>query len=151
MFLPYFAHFLLFFAASRLRVSLSPPIAGGPMWLITTTGFYSVVQKPWDRKLGTLTVRARARADLDALRAAGLPELGDVLEDSNADYRFRAQAPKSAVARALQAQVSAIDYDNFKSTVGKRQGKKRAHTYLDVWGALRPIQGGMDPDGSAGS
>ena len=121
------------------------------MWLITTTGFYSVVPKPWDRKIGTLTVRARSRSDLEALRAAGLPELGEVLEDADADYRFRAQAPKDAVARAVQAQVSAIDYDNFKSAVGKRQGKERAHTYLDVWGALRSIQDDMDPDESAGS
>lgn len=119
------------------------------MWLITTTGFYSVVQKPWDRKLGTLTVRARAKTDLEALRADSLPELGEVLEDADADYRFRAQAPKAAVARAAQAQVSAIDYDNFKSAVGKRQGRERAHIYLDVWGALRQIQDGVDPDETA--
>ena len=119
------------------------------MWLITTTGFYSVVQKPWDRKLGTLTVRARARADLEALRADSLPERGEGLEDVNADYRFRAQAPKAAVARAAQAQVSAIDYDNFKSAVGKRQGRERAHIYLDVWGALRQIQDGVERDEEA--
>ncbi len=51
------------------------------MWLITTTGFYSVVQKPWDQAADTLTVRARAKADLDALREAGLPELGEIMED----------------------------------------------------------------------
>ena len=112
------------------------------MWLITTTGFYSIVEKPWDKKDGTLTVRARAKTDLESLRAAGLPELGDVKEDTDADYRFRAQAPKSAVARAVQTQVEGIDYDNFKTAVGKRQGKERAHTYLDVWAALRPIQDG---------
>lgn len=112
------------------------------MWLITTTGFFSVVQKPWDRKLGTLTVRARARADLEALRAAGLPELGEVLEDADADYRFRAQAPKAAVARAVQAQVSAIDYDNFKSAVGKRQGHEREQIYHKTWHSLYEIQVG---------
>ena len=112
------------------------------MWLITTTGFYSVVQKPWDRKLGTLTVRARARADLEALRADSLAELGEVLEDVNADYRFRAQAPKAAVARAAQAQVSAIDYDNFKSAVGKRQGKEREQIYHKAWHSLYEIQVG---------
>lgn len=110
------------------------------MWLITTTGFYSIVEKPWDKKDGTLTVRARAKADLDGLRAAGLPELGDVKEDTDADYRFRAQAPRAAVSRAVQTQVDAIDYDNFKSTVGKRQGAERAHVYRDVWDALYQIQ-----------
>lgn len=110
------------------------------MWLITTTGFYSIVQKPWDRAADTLTVRARAKGDLDALREAGLPELGEVKEDPNADYRFRAQAPRAAVARVVEAQVEAIDYDNFKSAVGKRQGRHREHIYHDVWGALHKIQ-----------
>ncbi len=110
------------------------------MWLITTIGFYSIVEKPWDIQGGTLTVRARAREDLEALRGAGLPELGEVKEDPAADYRFRAQAPRAAVARAVQAQVDAIDYDNFKSTVGKRQGHARAHTYMGVWEVLHQIQ-----------
>ena len=110
------------------------------MWLITTTGFYSVVQKPWDKQDGTLTVRARAREDLEALRATGLPELGGVKEDTDADYRFRAQAPRAAVARAVQAQVEGIDYDNFKTAVGKRQGSARAHIYHDAWDALYQIQ-----------
>jgi len=110
------------------------------MWLITTTGFYSIVEKPWDRDGGTLTVRARALADLEALRTAGLPELGEVKEDPTADYRFRAQAPRTAVTRAVAAQVEAIDYDNFKSAVGKRQGRHREHIYHDVWGALHQIQ-----------
>lgn len=112
------------------------------MWLITTTGFYSIVEKPWDKTGGTLTLRARARADLEALRAAGLPELGEVLEDADADYRFRAQAPKAAVARAVQTQVSAIDYDNFKSAVGKRQGHERERIYHNTWHSLHEIQAG---------
>lgn len=110
------------------------------MWLITTTGFYSIVEKPWDWDAGTLTVRARARVDLEALRSNGLPELGEVREDGTADYRFRAQAPRAAVIRAVAAQVEAIDYDNFKSVVGKRQGSARARVYHDVWDALYQIQ-----------
>jgi hypothetical protein len=115
------------------------------MWLITTTGFYSIVQKPWDKEDGTLTVRARAREDLEALRAKGLPELGEVKEDTDADYRFRAQATKAAVARAIHDQVTAIDYDNFKTAVGKRQGAARARIYHDTWDALHQIQSGKEP------
>jgi hypothetical protein len=110
------------------------------MWLITTTGFYSIVEKPWDRGAGTLTVRARARSDLDALRAAGLEELGEVKETTDSDYRFRAQAPRAAVSRVVQEQVNGIDYDNFKSAVKKRQGSERAHIYMGVWQALVGIQ-----------
>ena len=71
------------------------------MWLITTTGFFSIVEKPWDRAPGTLTVRARARQDLEALKAGSLPELGDITEAADADYRYRAQAPREAVVRAV--------------------------------------------------
>ena len=110
------------------------------MWPITTTGFYSVVQKSWDRPAGTLTVRARSQADLESLRAGSLPELGEIKEDAGADYRYRAQAPREAVARAVQAQVSGIDYDNFKNAVARRQGRERAALYHDVWQALYEIQ-----------
>jgi hypothetical protein len=110
------------------------------MWLITTTGFYSVVEKPWDRDGGTLTVRARAIKDLEALRSLFMPELGPIKEDGTADYRFRAQAPRAAVARAFQAQVAEINYDNFKSAVSSRQGGSRANVYHDVWDALYRIQ-----------
>jgi hypothetical protein len=110
------------------------------MWLITTAGFFSIVEKPWDRQPGTLTVRARAREDLEALKAGSLPELGDIKEDADADYRFRAQAPREAVARALAAETRAIDYDNFKSAVAARHGAGRASVYHDVWEALYSIQ-----------
>lgn len=29
------------------------------MWLMTTIGFFSIVEKPWDREHQTVTVRAR--------------------------------------------------------------------------------------------
>ncbi|TSE18983.1 hypothetical protein Talka_01746 [Tepidimonas alkaliphilus] len=38
------------------------------MGLITPIGFFSIVQKPSDRTHDTLTVRARMRGDLAALK-----------------------------------------------------------------------------------
>jgi hypothetical protein len=110
------------------------------MWLLTTAGFYSIVSKPWDREAGTLTVRARARADLEALRARYLPELGDIVESATADYRFRAQAPQAAVAEAVRRAVADIDYDNFKDAVAHRQGRAREGIYHRVWHELFRIQ-----------
>jgi hypothetical protein len=110
------------------------------MWLLTTTGFYSIVRKPWDRQPDTLTVRARARADLEALRQHYLPELGDIVESDTADYRFRAQAPRGAVAEAVRRAVADIDYDNFKSAVATRQGAAREDIYHRVWHDLFRIQ-----------
>jgi hypothetical protein len=110
------------------------------MWLLTTTGFYSIVRKPRDREAGTLTVRARARADLDALRARYLPALGDIVESETTDYRFRAQAPQAAVAEAVRRAVADIDYDNFKDAVAERQGRAREQVYHQVWHDLLRIQ-----------
>ena len=110
------------------------------MWLFTTSGFYSVVQKPWDKDSGTLTVRARVAADLDRLRTGILPSLGPTVEDPDADYRFRAQAAQEAVALAVAQAVRDLDYSNFKSAVADVQGRARASIYHDVWEAVLPLQ-----------
>jgi hypothetical protein len=106
---------------------------------VTTIGFYRVVQKPVDRKTGTLTIRARARADLDSLRVRYLPELGEIRETPKADYRFRAQASQAAVAEVLRRLVGDIDDDNFKDAVLERQGGAREEIYGRVWEELLAI------------
>lgn len=108
------------------------------MWMITPIGFFSVVQKPGDGD--SLTVRARVKSDLQALKKQFLPELGRIQESSVTDYRFRALAPRLAVARAFGQIVEQIDYDNFKSEVSVRQGKDRERLYHDVWSVLYRLQ-----------
>ncbi len=110
------------------------------MWLVTTFGFYSVVEKPWDRGRNTLTVRSRASEDLEALRARYLPSLGATAEDESADYRYRAQAPREDVARAFSQALLDIDYDNFKNAILHRQGWARERIYHDAWHAFLGIQ-----------
>ncbi len=110
------------------------------MWLITPVGFFSVVRKPTDIKANTLTVRARVRSDLEALKTAYLPELGPIQKSSTNDYRFRAVAPQAAVAQAMARLVQDLDYSNFKDEVARRQGSDRAHLYHDVWSTLYRIQ-----------
>jgi|WetSurMetagenome_2_1015567.scaffolds.fasta_scaffold455993_2 hypothetical protein len=110
------------------------------MWLVTTFGFFSVVEKPWDRATGTLTVRARAREDLEALKARYLPGLGEVAEDEAADYRYRSQAPREQVVDAFARAVREIDYDNFKEAILSRQGWSRERIYHDAWRAFLAIQ-----------
>ncbi len=107
------------------------------MWLFTTFGFFSVVQK----KAGeTLTVRARDRADLDRLRARLLPELGPTEEWTGTDYAFRATAPREAVARAMAKLVDELDYRNFKNAVAAELGPGRADLYHDVWDVMMRLQ-----------
>ena len=110
------------------------------MWLVTPIGFFSVVQKASDIANNTLTIRARVRADLEALRELYLPGLGDISENSVTDYRFRAVAPRAKVAAAMADMVNALDYSNFKNQVAKVQGGERAHLYHEVWDVLYQLQ-----------
>lgn len=110
------------------------------MWLLTPLGFFSIVCKPGDMKAGTLTVRARVKSDLLALRDHYLPSMGAIEEIARADYRFRARAQRSEVASALAKMAMEIDYSNFKDEVAKTQGYHRAEIYSDVWSTLYRLQ-----------
>lgn len=110
------------------------------MWLITSFGFFSIVAKPDDVEGQTLTVRARVKDDLLALRDRYIPSLGPILEHAGIDYRYRAKAPQSDLAIALLHSVLDIDYSNFKSSVEERQGPARSRIYHQVWQDLYPLQ-----------
>jgi hypothetical protein len=110
------------------------------MWLMTPTGFFSIVCKPGDAAAGLLTVRARVKSDLDALRQSYIPSLGEVLENAGTDYRFRAKARREEVEKALAHMVRELDYENFKNAVAKKQGKLRADVYSKVWSVLYELQ-----------
>ncbi len=110
------------------------------MWLITPTGFYSIVEKPSDKAGNTLTVRAHVRAGLESLREHFLQGLGGITERKNTDYRFRAIAPRAEVAAAMTKIVESLGYSNFKNEVAKQQGQARAHLYHDVWDVLYRLQ-----------
>jgi len=107
---------------------------------MTNFGFFSVVEKPGDKQAGVLTVRARVRDDLIALRNRYLPELGEIEANAGTDYKYRARISRDALANAVARIVGDIDYQNFKSSVGKEQGNERAHVYTDVWNALYKLQ-----------
>jgi 8-oxo-dGTP pyrophosphatase MutT (NUDIX family) len=81
------------------------------------------------------------RSDLVTLKEEFLPSLGSITASTNTDYRYRATAPKADVAAAMAKIVGALDYDNFKNAVAKRQGQKRAKLYHDVWDVLYTMQG----------
>src|SRR5262245_10898578 len=102
------------------------------MWLATNFGFFSVVQKQGDRDL---TVRARARQDIEALRAY-CPELGPTISTPLRDYGCRAVVPHKAWAMTMAKIGEAIDYSNFKDSVAEQQGYERASIYTTVWAAL---------------
>jgi hypothetical protein len=107
------------------------------MWLFTTIGFFSVVQKTGESEL---TVRARVRADLDRLREKYLPELTPTESGTGTDYPHRGRVSHEAFARALGQLARDIQYGNFKNKIYAEQGGDRAHVYGDVWHALLGLE-----------
>jgi hypothetical protein len=113
------------------------------MWIITTSGFLSVVQNlnskgPDD----ALLVRGRVRADLERFAdfAAQHGNRPAVVGSPDADYGFRLTTSRETLSAFLDAQVKTLDYPNFKSEVAKTD-PQRTHAYMDVWTALRRLQG----------
>ena len=103
------------------------------MWLFSTVGFFSVVQKPGDEDL---TVRTRVKGDLEALREQFLPTLGATTATPRADYPYRAKVSHEVLGKALGKIAEATTYDNFKNRIAKTAGPGRAHLYSDVWSVM---------------
>lgn len=99
------------------------------MWLMTTRGFYSVVQHRDDPD--RVLVRARCKADIDAL-ADLLPDAEPILLH-DADYAWRIDVPRAVWAAALQTLTAEIAYPNFKSAV---HDPAHHDAYLRVWGVM---------------
>lgn len=112
------------------------------MWLVTTSGFLSVVRNRDSRGPGdALLVRGRAVQDLAIFAAFsarhGAPR--DVKRTPDADYEFRLTTSRDVLAAFLAERVGSLDYANFKDEVAKTD-PARAHVYMDVWSALRRVQ-----------
>ena len=109
------------------------------MWLFTTFGFFSAVQKP-----GTdhLTVRSRVAADLDQLRERYMPALSPTIAGGGTDYPFRATISHADFATGMTQAIEDLRHANFKNAVAAEQGHRRAHTYGKVWSALLELESG---------
>ena len=128
------------------------------MWIMTNRGFYSIVEKPWDKPDKTLTVRARQRSDIEAFmkliddrdldaipnaREKHAAEGSDFIEfDGKADYAWRIRAPRTTVGLVLARLIGAIDYDNFKNSVYKAGLTEHASCYSGVWSVMARLQDG---------
>jgi hypothetical protein len=110
------------------------------MWLFTKFGFFSIVQKPEDIAIQTVTIRSRVKNDLISLCKQYLKSDCKILTFENSDYRHRITVSKSEFASALMQIALDIDYDNFKNEVYRSQGSDRAAVYGDVWADVYQLQ-----------
>jgi len=110
------------------------------MWVLTKFGFFSIVLKGGDVAANTLTVRGRARTDLEALRDRYLPDMGEIVVGGGTDYKYRAKVPRASLGAAMQQIILDIDYSNFKDEVAHEQGPGRCHLYHQVWDVLYKLQ-----------
>ena len=107
------------------------------MWgLMPTGGFISVVRKEADAGSGTVTIRARVKADLIELREHYLPPLGAIQAGGGTDYGFRASAKADDFADAMAAMARAVTYSNYKDEVARVKGSGRARVYHSCWSIL---------------
>jgi hypothetical protein len=102
------------------------------MWIMLSDAFLSIVRK--DAPPGHLLVRARRPGDIEKVFGRRSVRVD---RDDRGDYLYRARVPEDEVARVLAREVHAIDYPNFKDSVGDAE----LHAaYLRVWAAMAETQ-----------
>ena len=122
------------------------------MWLFTQYGFFSAVcAREGDGSRsnavdeGRVMVRARLRGHLESLISRFPEELGglEIMETPETDYRYRLFVDKAVWMRVLQFLGEELDYDNFKSKVGRNLdavGDEYYHSLHDVWDTMQRLQ-----------
>lgn len=105
------------------------------MWLMTKTGFISIVQKPDDK--GTLTVRARVKGQIESI----FPD-AKVTTGKGTDYLYRAKIDRIEVADAIHDQIMNVDYGNFKGAVHDHE---LHDAYMGCWSVMMRYQIKMAP------
>jgi len=124
------------------------------MWLFTKHGFYSAVcarqgDGSWTEPVDPdrVMVRARVGSHLENLIKHFPQWLGDVelLDSRDTDYRYRILVEKNTWQKIVSELVSEMDYDNFKSSVGKNVTEVEPnykHALYDVWHTMHQLQTG---------
>jgi hypothetical protein len=108
------------------------------MWIVTESGFVSVVRNRNDDK--ALLVRSRDRESLEAFCGAVGKREDDILLLDDADYRFRVSASDQELKRFLTRCVDRLDYENFKSRVWESRGARWHDVLIEVWRTLRRLE-----------
>lgn len=101
------------------------------MWICLNNAFVSIVS-PENQENGMLLVRARRPGDLET----AFPGC-HVQRSPGRDYLFRTLLPREVVGRCIAAAVNAIDYPNFKNSVGNQA---LHDAYSKTWYTMSALQ-----------
>lgn len=104
------------------------------MWVFTSTGFISAVQKYGDKNL---TIRARDKKSLEAL---AITVDSKISKTPYADYPYRLVCSHQDFITWLTNEAQRINYDNFKSQVALERGRAFAHPLNTVWSAMHEVE-----------
>lgn len=105
------------------------------MWIMTKTGFISVVQKPDDKD--TLTVRSRVKGQIESLFPNAKVSTG-----KGTDYLYRAKIDRTDVATVIYDQIMGLNYSNFKGAV---KDNELHDAYIGCWSVMMRYQTKMAP------
>ena len=110
------------------------------MWIFTTGGFISVVDKGAQGGVGSgiLTVRSRDRESLELVVSGVELTYGQtgiqIRDNEGTDYQYRIDVKKEDFATYLAWEVeNQITYTNFKSAVSKSLGNDWSAALASVW------------------
>jgi len=118
------------------------------MWLMTVTGFYSVVTDT--QRKGRMVIRARTKADIDNLftrHKTNCPTMDPPTSDEARDYRYRLSISQKDWIKLAGKLAEEVDYQNFKMAVHERadQANKKA-AYAEIWWTMRRVQEDVGKD-----
>jgi hypothetical protein len=108
------------------------------MWIISASGFVSIVQ---DRKdASKVWIRARVKEDIAQMFPA---EADQIVTKPGADYVFRLIVPREVASMAMWNAVADVDYTSHaKEEMNRRShpNPKRMSAYYKIWNALADLQ-----------
>ena len=94
---------------------------------------------------GRVMVRSRLLGHLEGLKLRVSEDLGglDIMEKPATDYRYRLFVDKAVWVHVLQFLGDELDYDNFKSKMGRNLnvvGDEYYDAVHDVWDTMERLQ-----------
>ncbi|MBF0350930.1 MAG: hypothetical protein HQM11_07845 [SAR324 cluster bacterium] len=107
------------------------------MWLMTTSGFFSIVRK-YSKAHDEIRYHVRSRSKKDLENLLKLSKVNeDILVFRNSDYPHRICVQKSQYEQIMQALMAEVEYSNFKSEVGRIPDQRHKEiAYHKIWAIM---------------